>query len=206
MKTTIDQDSWPRKNLFDFFNSFEEPYFGVTTSIDCTVAYQKAKERQISFFLYYLHKSLAAVNSVEEFLLRIEKDTVVKYDNVHASPTVPRKDGSFGFAYMKYQERFEDFYKEAAEEVERVSREKSLTPAIDNENVIHYSTLPWINFTSVSHARKYSRPDSVPKITFGKVYEENGKKFMSMSVHVNHALADAYHVGKYIDLFQSMMK
>jgi chloramphenicol O-acetyltransferase type A len=65
--------------------------------------------------------------------------------------------------------------------------------------------VPWIRFTSLSHARAFSFPDSIPKISFGKMVEEGGRQSMPMSIHVHHALMDGFHVGQYIDLFEELM-
>jgi chloramphenicol O-acetyltransferase type A len=35
--------------------------------------------------------------------------------------------------------------------------------------------------------------------------EENGKKTMSMSVHVHHGLVDGYHLGLYFEEFERLM-
>jgi chloramphenicol O-acetyltransferase type A len=80
-----------------------------------------------------------------------------------------------------------------------------LTPAVSGENVIHFSAVPWLHFTAVSHARCFSFADSCPKITFGKIKVEDGKKIMPVAVHVHHALVDGYHVGLFIDKFQALM-
>ena len=72
--------------------------------------------------------------------------------------------------------------------------------------MIHFSAIPWLNFTSLSHARSYSYPDSCPKISFGKMTTlDNGKKMMPLSVHVHHGLMDGMHVGKFVALFQELM-
>jgi chloramphenicol O-acetyltransferase type A len=77
-------------------------------------------------------------------------------------------------------------------------------PAISGENLIHYSAIPWLDFTSISHARSFSFPDSCPKISFGKMTEIDGQKSMSVSIHVHHALVDGYHVGLYVDRFSGI--
>ncbi|UII33829.1 chloramphenicol acetyltransferase [Fulvivirga ulvae] len=205
MKTYLDIDKWERKDHFSFFKGFDEPFFGVTVEIDCSAAYAEAKRNGVSFFLYYLHKALVAANEIEAFKYRIEGNRVARYETVNASPTVPRPNGTFGFSYMEYKPVFSDFYATAIKEMERVSKETTLVPATSNENVIHFSALPWIKFTSVSHARHYAMSDSIPKISFGKVYESEGMKLMPVSIHVNHALMDGYHVGQYFDLFQDLM-
>ena len=76
MKTLLDIENWPRKEHFLFFKQFEEPFFGLTVEIDCTKAYQTAKELGTSFFVYYLHKTIVAVNSIEPFRYRIEEDKI----------------------------------------------------------------------------------------------------------------------------------
>lgn len=205
MKQKLNLATWNRKDHFNFFTKFEEPFFGVTIRVDCTMAYAVAKETQTSFFLYYLHKSLVAANQIESFKYRIDGEDVIIYDQVNASPTINRPDGSFGFAYMNYYEDYATFYKEAQKETDRVQLSTGLVPAIAGENVIHYSSLPWLDFTSLAHARAFSFKDSIPKISFGKMTETAGKKNMPVSIHVHHALMDGFHVGRYAALFQELM-
>lgn len=205
MKTALDINTWPRKDHFNFFKQFEEPFFGATVTIDCTKAYAICKENGFSFFLYYLHSSLKAANASEPFRYRIDGETVFIFDTVNASPTINRQDGTFGFAYIDYKENFTDFAKGAQSEIDKVRNSTGLIPAVTGENVIHYSSLPWINFTALSHARSFSFKDSIPKISFGKMTEVSGVRSMPVSIHVHHGLMDGYHVGRFIDLFQETM-
>ncbi|HEY0068040.1 MAG TPA: chloramphenicol acetyltransferase [Flavisolibacter sp.] len=205
MNRKLDIDQWARRDHFNFFRQFEEPFFGVCVNIDCTAAYQKAKESNTSFFLYYLYQSLAAANAIEPFRYRIKNDEVLVYDRVNASPTINRPDGTFGFSYMDYYESLEEFIGYAQQEIARVQGSTGLIPAISGENVIHYSSIPWINFTQLSHARSFSFKDSCPKISFGRMTEENGRRTMPVSIHVHHALMDGYHAGQYVELFQERM-
>jgi chloramphenicol O-acetyltransferase type A len=202
LKTAFDIATWPRKDHFEFFSKFEEPFFGITADVDCTLAYKNAKETGESFFLYYLYASLKAANSIENFRLRIENREVYLYNVIHASPTINRTDGTFGFAYFDYHSDYQIFKAEAQKEIKRVQNTTGLVAAGAGQNVIHYSSLPWIQFTSVSHARAFSFPDSCPKITFGKTFEKENKLLMPVAVHVNHALVDGIHVGKFLEEFQ----
>ncbi len=205
MKQQIDIETWARRDHFKFFNTFDEPFFGVTVNVDCTVAYIKAKEQGASFFLYYLHNALAAANAVEAFRYRIDGDNVYLYDTVHASPTINRPNGTFGFSYVDYHPDFSTFITEAQKEIDRVQNSTGLVPAISGENVIHFSAIPWVDFTSLSHARSFSFRDSMPKISFGKVTEKDGVKSMPVSIHVHHGLMDGYHVGQFVDKFQELL-
>ena len=157
-----------------------------------------------SFFLHYLHKSLLAVHDLEAFRCRIESGEVFIYEDIKASATISRPDGTFGFSYIPFHRDFTDFEEAAKEEISKVQASHELNPSSMND-VIHYSSVPWVKFTALTHARKYSRADSIPKISFGKLTEENGKKTMPVSIFAHHALMDGYHVGQYLDRFQNYL-
>jgi len=92
-------------------------------------------------------------------------------------------------------------------EIERIQNTTGLfTREFNEDNVIHFSAIPWLNFTSLSHARNMTFPDSCPKISFGKMMvSEDGKRTMPMSIHVHHGLMDAMHVAQMTDYFQEIM-
>jgi len=207
VKTLLDIDNWSRKEHFHFFRKFEEPFFGAIIEIDCTKAYETAKALDSSFFVYYLHKTLVAVNSIEPFRYRISEDNIFVYDQINGSATISRADNSFGFSLMEYDADFQVFSKNALMEIERIQKTPGLfTRSFEEDNLIHFSAVPWLNFTSLSHARSFSFADSCPKISFGKMMiAENGKRTMSMSIHVHHGLMDGFHVGQFVDCFQELM-
>ena len=203
MKQKIDISTWNRKEHFEFFCTFEEPFFGITTSIDMTIAYEKAKAMKIPFFVYYLHKTIATINQVENFRYRIEENEVVLYDEIDASATIMREDKTFGFSFMKFHSDIQDFAKIAQIEIERIQITPRLFTREFPENIIHFSAVPWINFTGLTHSRKYTLKDSCPKVSYGKLVEENGKKSMALSVTVHHGLVDGYHIGLFIEALQT---
>lgn len=205
MKREIDISTWKRREHFEVFESFDEPLFGITVRLECSSAYKKAKELGYPFSLYYLYLSMKAANEIEEFRYRIEDDRVYCYDSVGAGPTIFRKDETYGCGYMPYNVDIAEFMKQATTEVERVKAERGLKFTYAGEDIIHYSTLPWADFTSVNHARILSRGRSIPKITFGKITRDGEKMWMPVDVHVNHALMDGFHVGKFIERFQELL-
>jgi chloramphenicol O-acetyltransferase type A len=148
---------------------------------------------------------LSAVNAIENFRYRIIEDEVYIFDQIDASATVMREDKTFGFSYMAYAENPIDFAQIVQTEIERIQTTTGIFTREYPENLIHFSALPWINFTSLSHARSFSWPDSCPKISYGKLLDENGKKTMPISIHVHHGLVDGYHVGLFLDALQQLM-
>lgn len=205
MKTLIDIDKWSRKEHFQFFSQFDEPFFGITVIVDCTRAYLLSKANKKSFFLTYLYIALKAANEIENFKYRIVDGRVYLFEQINASSTINRSDGTFGFGYMDYDKENDIFFENAIKEIEQVRCSKDLIPAISGENVIHFSAIPWLNFTGLSHARNFAYPDSCPKISFGKVTELNGIKTMPISIHAHHGLVDGYHVSLFVDRLQELM-
>ncbi|WP_310555199.1 chloramphenicol acetyltransferase [Flavobacterium sp.] len=205
MKQKLNLETWNRKEHYLFFKQMEEPFFGITTTIDCTKAYEKAKELNVSFFTYYLHKTLVAVNEIENFRYRILNDEIYIFDQIDASATILRADETFGFSQIEFSEDILKFSKNTENEITRIQTTTGLFTRDFTENLIHFSALPWINFTSFTHARSFTWPDSCPKISFGKMMEENGKKTMAMSVHVHHGLMDGFHIGQFVHLFQKLL-
>jgi chloramphenicol O-acetyltransferase type A len=207
MKTLLDIENWNRKEHFLFFKQMEEPFFGITTTVDCTKGYQTAKQLGTSFFVYYLHKTIVAVNTIEPFRYRIIDEAVYIYDTIDVSATIMRTDNTFGFSLIQYSPDFDVFATNALKEIERIQTTKGLfTREFPLDNLIHFSAVPWVNFTSLSHARSYTFPDSCPKISFGKMMiDAAGKRTMSMSVHVHHGLMDGFQVGQFVDYFQDLM-
>lgn len=207
MKKIIDINNWERKEHFEWFKDFDEPFWGVVSEIDCTKAYERSKETGIPFFHFYLHKSLKAVNSLENFRLRIEDGQVVCYDKIHASATLNNVEGLYAMSFIKFYDDLEMFSSNAQIEEKRVRNLKGL--GVDSntarKDTIHYSSVPWFKITGLTHARNYKYKDSVPKITFGKYEEVNGKKIMNISINGHHGLMDGSHAGKFLKIFQELL-
>ena len=207
MKKLLDLDNWNRKEHFLFFKQMQEPFFGVNVNIDCTKAYETSKTSGTSFFIYYLHKTLMAVNAFESFKYRISNTHIYIHDRIDAAPTISRSDGTFGFSLIEYHPEYSIFEQTAMAEIERIQDTTGLfTRDFKQDNLIHFSAIPWLNFTSISHARNMTFPDSSPKVSFGKMtLSKKGKRRMSMSIHVHHGLMDAMHVAQMVDYFQEIM-
>jgi chloramphenicol O-acetyltransferase type A len=205
MKTKLDIQNWARKDHYNYFGSFDDPYFGVVVNVDCTAAYQHSKKRGTSFFLTYMYKSITAINQVENFRYRLIDGEVWVLDRVHVSTTVGRDDSTFGFAFFEYTDDFASFCKTAEDAIAEVQNSTGLgeSQAAARLDVVHYTTLPWFSFTGLKHERNFKPGESIPKIAFGKFFEVGDRKLLPVSINANHGLVDAYHVGKYLEYFQA---
>ncbi|SCY97414.1 chloramphenicol acetyltransferase [Flavobacterium caeni] len=203
----IDLNNWNRKEHFEFFSKMASPYFGITTEVDCTKAYQNAKENERSFFAHYLHKSMIAINSVEELKFRIVDDKVVIFDKINAGATVGRIDGTFGFIFVNFSDDFQKFNAELQSEIQAVKNSTGLRLNDDDvkKDLIRHSTIPWNSFSGLLHPTNLDKTESVPKITFGKFTIRDEKKFLPISIEAHHGLVDGFHLAKYLNEFQKQL-
>ena len=81
MKRVINLDNWNRKEHFKFFSALDDPFWGITMTVDFTSIYQQSKNMEVSFFLYSVHFLLKCINATTAFKLRIENGEVVEQGN-----------------------------------------------------------------------------------------------------------------------------
>lgn len=201
MREKLNIQLWNRREHFEFFKGFAEPFWGATVNVPVTKAYNNCKAHGISFYNTYTHALLRAINSVENLRYRLESDEVWVYNAIHASGTMGRPDGTFAFTFLEYTPDFTEFEANVMREKAAVLSSTGLrfNPDAQRTDVVHYSPIPWLQFTSLSHARHFSFPDSVPKISVGKIFYTENEVFMPVSLHVHHALADGIHGGAFFN-------
>lgn len=200
-------EHWNRKEHYHFFKAFDEPFFSFVTHVPCQNAYHFAKDNRISFFALYLHCSLVAVNALEAFRYRIVDDEPVVFEAIHASSTIGRNDDTFGFSFIPYRPDFEAFNQGLQAEIETVRNCSGLhfNELMQRADLIHYSSIPWISFTALSHPRIFGNDAGIPKITFGKMFQQQDQLLLPVSVCAHHALMDGLHVGRFFELFENKM-
>ncbi|MEC3908176.1 CatA-like O-acetyltransferase [Tamlana sp. 2201CG12-4] len=197
----IDINTWCRKQHFEHFLGLKDPYFAVTIPFDVSKAYQFSKQNKISFFAKYLHDCMRAINDLENFKYRIVNKSVVEYDVIHASATIMREDKTFGFSFIEYNKALNEFINNLNIEKERINNTKDLYPPKNGLDCIHCSALPWVNFSGQKEPVS-GVLESVPKLAFSKAVDNGNELLMNVSINVNHALVDGYHIGLFSEKFQ----
>jgi chloramphenicol O-acetyltransferase type A len=177
--TQIDLATWPRKPLYDLFSTFTEPYHGVCLRLDCTESFLFAKAHHLSVFLTLVHRALAASQQVENLRTRIVDDAPWLFPVIHGGSAVGRPNGTIGFAYYPYVPKLVPFVQQATPAMDAVRARTDLERHA-NQDLIRFSVLPWMDFTSIDHARHFPTRDSAPKITFGKITETAGRHTMPL--------------------------
>jgi len=206
MADYVDLVNWQRRETYEFFRHFDKPYFNVCVQLDVTRLVALCRREKISAFLAYHYLALRAANEIEEFHFRLRADQVLIHSVIHGGSTLLLPNETFSFVYFDYFNHFKKFAEETDRAIEIVRNGTgAFLPRDDHDALIHFTTLPWISFTSFSHARNWRRDDSVPKIAFGRFTKMDSQTLLPMSVEVHHALMDGLHVGRFVNKMETAL-
>ncbi|MBC8331992.1 MAG: chloramphenicol acetyltransferase [Anaerolineae bacterium] len=201
----LDLENWPRRQHFAIFNAFDYPHFNLTANVDVTMLLASAKQAQISFTVAAVHSLARAANEIEEFRYRIRGSKVIVHETVHPSFTMLNHDELFSFCTVEYAPEFGEFQARAIERIAAVKQNLILEDEPGQDDLLFMTGIPWVSFTSMMHPIHMSPVDSVPRIAWGKFFEERGRKKMPVSVQVHHALMDGLHMGRYFMRLQELL-
>lgn len=204
MPRYIDTETWSRRDLFRLFKDYDAPSFNICADVDATRLFEYSRARRLSFFVAYHYLSTKVANEVEPFRYRLRGERVLVHERVDAGAVLLLADESFTFVYFDFTEDFNAFHESSVAIVERARVEPPpLNSHEERDDLIYHSVIPWVSFTSISHARDSRRQSGIPKIAFGKYRDVGGRVLMPVSVEVHHALMDGLHVGRYFERLQS---
>jgi chloramphenicol O-acetyltransferase type A len=198
----IEIENWKRRATFEFYRHFENPFFNLTAPVDATNLYRFCKKQNLSFSIAALFYSIQTANEIPEFKIRLMGEKLVEFDKIEATQTILNDDETFSFCYFELKDDVFEFNEAGKKSVEKYKKLKTFDVETDRIDLIYYSTIPWISFTSFKNATRLDYSMTIPRIVFGKFFEENGKIKLPHSVEVHHAMMDGIHVGKYFNRLQ----
>lgn len=206
MPNYLDISTWGRRDLFEFFRTYENPYFNICGQLDVSKLLDLLQSKPgVSPTLTYHYLALRVANEIEPFKYRLRDDQILVHDVIHGGTTVLLPNESFTFAYFDYQIEFDKFIQDAQASVAAVKRGDTPFEPLDGDDRIHFTVLPWVSFTSFAHARNKTRAVSVPKIAFGKFIRNNERTYLPTSVEVHHAMMDGLHVGRFFNRMEEIL-
>jgi chloramphenicol O-acetyltransferase type A len=187
------------------FSAFDHPHAGLCANVDLTAFYPVVKQRGISFTVATVYVLARAANEIPEFRYRIRGREVVEHEIVHPSITVLTDEDLFSFCTFDYTEDFALFAARAAEQIAYVKEHCTLEDEPGRDDLLFMTAIPWVSFTSVMHPMQLHPADSVPRIAWGKFFEDGEFLRMPLGVQVHHALVDGVHMGRFYEKVQDYL-
>lgn len=198
----VDQESWPRRQQYNFLKDFTYPHFSLCANMDITDFYPRAKQSGSTFTIAFVYVLSRAANEITEFRYRMRGNKVVEHDTVHPSVTVLTEGDLFSFCELEYYADFSIFAAHAAERYAIIKENPTVEDTPGRDDFLFLTSLPWVSFTSMMHPLDLENIDSVPRLAWGKFFLEGESLKIPLSVQAHHALMDGIHMGRYFQLVQ----
>lgn len=201
----VDMQTWPRRNHFRFFRTFDHPHFSMCVNVDVTAFYPFVKRNGYSLTVSMVYLIARASNAIPEFRQRIRGDQVVEHESVHPGFSILVDKDLFSFCDVEYAEDFSEFARRAAERIAYVKAHPDLEGNAAKDDVLYMSPIPWVSFTSFAHPMQLHPADSVPRFAWGKYFQEGDTLKMPLSVQGHHAVMDGIHMGRFYETMQDYL-
>lgn len=202
----IDLNTWKRKEHFAFFYRMDYPQYNMSFNVDITQFLSVVKAHNIPFYLTMIYLSAAAANQIDEFKYRVRDGKVFLHDVLHPSFTYMEKDGDlFRQVSVEIKNTLKDFIDTASTKAKDQKEYFIAADFINRDDYVYITSIPWVSFTHLSHTINFNKNDSVPRLAWGKYFEENSRMLLPYSVQVNHAFADGIHIAKFKEILESAL-
>ncbi|TGC49799.1 CatA-like O-acetyltransferase [Salmonella enterica subsp. enterica serovar Wilhelmsburg] len=189
---SIDKEGWSRAEHYKFYSKFDNPCFNLCVPVNAQKLYDFAKDNNESFFQLCLFAILRAANTIPELKQRTLGDEVIEYNNINVMTPIITKDEGFRQVMCESTSLFSDFKLQISEKIDDVKNSKSGPMIIKTEDFFCASCLPWLHFSSITHAELHFGA-SVPTLTWGKL--KNG--IIPVACKFNHAFVDGLHASRF---------
>jgi chloramphenicol O-acetyltransferase type A len=200
----VDLLTWKRRNHYQWFSAMDYPFFSICAPLDITGFYSCIKQKNEPFFIPFLYLVTKAANQIEEFRYRIRPEGIFLHDTVHPSYTVMSREDLFSFCYTEFTAEYPEFRSHAMHAMEVVKSDGVLSDDV-RDDTLYITSIPWVSFTSVTHPISMNKTDSVPRISWGRFEEKDGKRSIPMALSLHHGLADGIHAGRFFQTLQDYL-
>ena len=201
----IDVETWPRREHYRLYRQVDNPHFSMCANVDLTAFYPALKARGVGFTVGILYVLARAANDVPAFRCRMRGDEVVEHEIVHPGTTVLADDDAFGFCTINFVADFPLFDAGAIETIGSAKRQPTLIEEPGRDDVLYTTGIPWVSFTSFAHPTHLHPADSIPRLAWGKRFDDGGQLKMPLSVQGHHAMMDGLHMGRYYERVQAYL-
>ena len=199
----VDLESWARKEHYRFFMRMDHPQYNLCFDLDVSRLVEDCRRSGRSFYYSLIFHSMACANRIPEFRYRARGGKVLLHDRLQPSFTDLGPDSDlFRIVTLELPDTLDAFVAQAGEKSRAQSHPFDFTGFEGRDDLVYFTSIPWIAFTQLTHPVTLNREDSVPRLSWGKYREEAGRFVLPYSVQVHHAFVDGLHIGRFKALLE----
>jgi chloramphenicol O-acetyltransferase type A len=201
----VDLACYPRRRLFACFRDHQVPVFSITTAIDISGFADAVAERGLRFYTTLCCLISQSLNSRSCFRHRIVEGVLMEYPRVHPSINVALEDGNFAFADSFHSGVFRDDYASHRAAIEQARQHPIQDFRLGLDDRFFLTHLPWMSFTGLHHPYTPAYA-SIPVISTGRSFSQEGKERLPIAVQVHHALVDGADVARILEQLSQLCR
>lgn len=204
MRMKIDMKTYPKRNQYNWFHTFDDPTYGFDVDIDVDEIVKLTKERKHSFFPYFYYVILLAVKDIDEMRLREVNNEVYLYDEIHPTFTVMTDYGIYQNCGFEMIWDFQKFYQKTREIIKEakslpITDELDRYPVCSLPNVLYTTCIPILSLKGMTHPTNAKNYDSlsVPRICWDKYRLDYDNHYhLTLNITVSHTLVDGFPLAR----------
>ena len=195
----IDKESWPRREIYEFFTPISDPFYHLTFPLNVTGLRGKCRAEGLSFYMAMTYGVVKAMERVDAFLYKDRGGVIVKHERLVPSFTDLRPGSeSFYIVTLEAGGTLEEFCREAKAKSE-AQTEFISQAEWERDEMVFVSCLPWFPISGFKTELDLDPCDSIPRVTWGRWREEGGATYLDLSLSLNHRMLDGVHVGRFYE-------
>ena len=199
----ICMETWDRREHFEFFLRNDLPFYNVNFNADITGLREYAKGASVSLSAALIYLVTKSLNRVPNFLYRVLGGKVVRYERLHPQFTCLRGDEElFRLITVEFCDDLAEFDRSVKRAIEESDAYFNVGMLAHRSDFVFISSLPWIPFTGIDHTLSLNKEDAIPRVSWGRFFEQGGRTLLPCNIRVNHIFIDGLHVGRFYETFQ----
>ena len=187
-----------RKELFEHYNSCDNPFVISTMKIDVTNVVNYCKEHR-NFYATLGYLITKTANQIDAFKYRYQDKKIYYCEELISNYTQMFNEDFIGYFDVDYSENFEEYIQKFVD-IQKIFLEDNKYTTENVLNEIWLSCQPWYSFTGF--IPPFSKKVTIPQFIWDKYQNENGRYYINLMMMVHHGFADGFHIGKFVNLLQ----
>jgi len=193
----------PRAALYSHFRAFASPMFTLVSPVQVDTDRWKAEGGLFPNILWAVLDATNAVPQLRQRFVQVDgEEWIGQHASVDCTCTVARPDESFTFCTFAHDPDRARFVAGVPARLEEASASVGLDYADQHRHdMIYLSSIPWMDFTGVSHAMPGDPDDCIPRILWGRVVQGR----LSVAATAHHAMVDGLHLARFFAALEARL-
>ncbi len=202
----IDLSTWSRRPHYEFFRTFQMPFFDVAARVDLTEMVEFVRREDKSLFATMLQRVTKAATATQNLRYRFRGERVFEVEQCQPSFTVLGDDETFNYATALYDDDLDVFTERVRQAAEENRNRPDINLSEDHRlELIYVTCMPWLDFQAITHPIIGDENDCAPRIAWGKIVEtDQGRWETTLQVTAHHSLVDGLQVARFFEAFEKV--